>query len=55
MKLLKSEVKENFTLEKQGNFVIMYDKGVWDKNKNIIKRLEIISEDEHYYNLKEDK
>lgn len=51
--LAKIEVKENFTLEKVGNFILMYDAGVWDKNKNIRKKAEILGENNEFYFFKE--
>lgn len=48
-KLSKMEVEENFTLEKIGNYILMYDSWAGDPNKNIIKRAQIIGENVEFY------
>jgi hypothetical protein len=49
MKLSKIEVMENFTLEKVGDYILMYDSWAGDPNKNIIKMAEILNESTDFY------
>ena len=48
-KLSKIEVKENFALEKIGNYILMYDSWAGNPNKNIIKRARIFDENLEFY------
>jgi hypothetical protein len=48
-RLSKMEVEENFTLEKVGDCIFMYDSWAGNPNKNIIKKAPILGEDVGFY------